>query len=263
MASVASVPDPLKRRVVAPVGTWASKKLPDALGVAEMLVPGTSTRSPCEVLTIFPWMVAPAICGPALPEPQPASNSKPTPIDPMLIRMTVLLPQRGPQLGYLTRDPTPVGQKSDPLERRSSSCRFEASLTDRRAPQRGCGGVVERMPICPPGRAAARPVLSRDHEGQGPPQGSPGRVAQDGPGRGRAEERHTPGRVPDRFGHPHPRLADAGRRRRAQRRRRREVPARPGVSRAVPVYAGTAAEHVPGAAVDDAPVSRIRNAGGH
>src|ERR1700682_3412747 len=150
MASVASVPGPVKRRAVAPAGTCASRKLPDAPGVAEMLVPGTSTRSACEALRSFPWMVAPAICGAAVPEPQPASNSKPTPIDPMLNRMAVLPPRRRPQLATLTRDLAPVGQMSDPSERRSPSCRAsgprrgQRRMLPRAAPIGGCRRELRR-----------------------------------------------------------------------------------------------------------------------
>src|SRR5438046_10278011 len=110
MARVASVPGPLKRRAVAPLGTWVSRKLPDLLVVAEMRVPGPSTRSACELLRSFPWMVAPDSCGAGIPEPHPASNSNPALTDPMEIRMTSSLPQPQPQLVYPTRDRAPMGQ---------------------------------------------------------------------------------------------------------------------------------------------------------
>src|SRR5882724_3461571 len=140
MASVASVPGPVKRRALAPAGTWARRKLPDALGVAEMLVPGTSTRSACEPLRSFPWMVAPASCGAPVPEPQPASNSKPTLMDPMPIRMTGLLPAASAAAClHPTRDLTPVGQITDSAEGRmpaSGPGRRQRRMLPRAAPIR-------------------------------------------------------------------------------------------------------------------------------
>jgi len=45
-------------------------------------------------------------------------------------------------------------------------------LTDTGAPRERFAAATERTPVRAPGRAAAGHVLSRDHDGQGPPQGS-------------------------------------------------------------------------------------------